>query len=279
MEGVSSWEHRIMGIIGRVSEFSSASGGLTGGGRFPVLVIAHRGASGSAPENTLASFRKAIDLGSDVIEADIRLSQDRQVVVIHDDALDRTVRRTGKVSELTLDRLKHLDAGSWFAPQFAGERIPTLKEVLELAKGRARLDIELKTDHLGRYTVQDLADAALGEVEKLGMEKQVIFCSFNLEAIESIQEKGCIATALVYGRPWISPEELIGSRSVPVLSCRKTSLNKKNVSRGHRKGIKVWTWSVDTQEEIQQSLDIGVDGIITNYPERAIEFLKNIENP
>ncbi len=266
-------------MISHVSECSQPSPSVLGAGRFPVVVIAHRGASGSVPENTLASFRKAINLGSDVIELDVRLSQDGQVVVIHDDALDRTVRRTGKVSELMLDQLKQLDAGSWFGSQFAGEQIPTLKEVLELAKGRARLDIELKAGHLGRYTVQDLADAALRDVEKLGMDEHVIFCSFSLEGIERIQEKSRIPTALVYEKSWISPEELTASRSVPVLSCQKRFLNKDNVLQAHGKGTKVWAWTVDTQEEIQRFLDLGVDGIITNYPERVIEFLKKIKNP
>ncbi len=258
-----------------MSEYSEASPSLLEPRRFPVLVIAHRGASGSVPENTLASFQKAINVGSDIIELDVRLSQDGEVVVIHDDALERTVRRTEKVSELKLGQLKELDVGSWFGSQFSGERIPTLLEVLELAKGRTRLNIELKTDHLGRYTIQNLADAALRDIEKLRMQKHVMFCSFSVEGIERIQENSRIPTALVCDRKWLYPEELTVSRLVRVFSCRKTSLYKDNVSRAHQKGIKIWAWTVDDQKEIRRFMDIGVDGIITNYPERVIEFLNN----
>ena len=99
------------------------------------LVIAHRGFSGVAPENTLAAFRKAIDVGADMFELDVLLSQDEHVVVIHDDTLERTTNGTGKVIDHTLAELQALDAGSWFSPEFAGEPIPTLEDALRLAKG------------------------------------------------------------------------------------------------------------------------------------------------
>src|SRR3972149_9393656 len=114
-------------------------------GRFPVMVIAHRGFSGQAPENTLASFKKARELGSDMIELDVRFSKDGHMVVMHDDTLDRTTNGRGKVADYTLKELKQLDAGSWFAPQFSDERIPNLNEVLELAKGKILVNIEIGT--------------------------------------------------------------------------------------------------------------------------------------
>src|SRR5919197_4354903 len=99
------------------------------------LVVGHRGAMGYAPENTLASFELAVEQGADVVELDVHLSRDGQVVVIHDEQLDRTTDGRGLVGDRTLDELKRLDAGSWFDPRFAGQRIPTLHEVLAWASG------------------------------------------------------------------------------------------------------------------------------------------------
>lgn len=130
-------------------------------GKFPIMVIAHRGFSGQAPENTLASFQKAVELGSDMIELDVRFSKDGQVVVIHDDTIDRTTNGRGKVADYTLKELKQFDAGSWFAPQFSGERIPTLKEVLELVKGKVLVNIEIKDESPGQYKITDLAERGL----------------------------------------------------------------------------------------------------------------------
>ena len=113
-------------------------------GKYPVFVTAHRGFSGTAPENTLAAFRAAIDTGCDMIELDVHLSRDNQVVVIHDDTLERTTSGRGNVADQTYAELKRLDAGSWFDPRFSGERIPTLADVLSLARNRILVNIELK---------------------------------------------------------------------------------------------------------------------------------------
>jgi len=104
-------------------------------GKFPVLVIAHRGFSGAAPENTLAAFRKAMEAGSDMIELDVHLSKDGEAVVIHDDTLKRTTRGSGKVAQFTLQELKQMDAGRWFSNLFFRKTIPTLSEVLEVTRG------------------------------------------------------------------------------------------------------------------------------------------------
>ena len=118
-----------------------------------VWVVAHRGASGHAPENTLAAFRRAVELGARFIETDLQLSRDARFVAIHDDTLDRTTTGRGAVKDFTLPELRELDAGSWFAPKFAGERIPTLKEVLEFArKADVALFLEVKAE-IGRAHV------------------------------------------------------------------------------------------------------------------------------
>jgi glycerophosphoryl diester phosphodiesterase len=246
-------------------------------GKFPVLVIAHRGFSGAAPENTLAAFEKAMEAGSDMIELDVHLSSDGQVVVIHDDTLNRTTNGKGKVSHHTLLKLKQLDAGSWFGSQFSGEKIPTLKEVLELARGRILVNIELKMGDMGpyRYSMKDLADRSLDEVEKGGMVDQVLFSSLDPSPLERIKERNSrIRVALLYNKPWSSPNEVIGGKPFPILNCRKSVLTEANISKAHQEGIKVNVYTLNTDEEMEQFLHRGVDGIITDHPDRLINILQ-----
>lgn len=111
--------------------------------RWPgVIAVGHRGTVHLAPENTLAAFRKAIELGLDLIEIDVRETRDGHLVIMHDATVDRTTNGKGRVADLTLEEIKRLDAGSWFSPKFAGERVPTLEEALDLMKGRALADID-----------------------------------------------------------------------------------------------------------------------------------------
>jgi glycerophosphoryl diester phosphodiesterase len=249
--------------------------GLPRSGKFPVLVIAHRGFSGGAPENTLAAFKKAIDLGVDMIELDVLLSKDGQIVVIHDDTLNRTTNGKGRVTDYTLDELKQLDAGSWFGTQFSGEKIPTLKEMLELTRGKMFLNIELKKGDLGRYTMMDLADRSLQEVEEVGMLNQVVFASFDPSAIDRILEKNPkIPVALIYSQSWTFPQEVTGGRSISVLSCSGKVLTQTNISKTHQRGMKVIAWTLNTEEHMQHFLNMGVDGIITDYPDRLIKILQ-----
>jgi glycerophosphoryl diester phosphodiesterase len=244
-------------------------------GRFPVMVIAHRGFSGAAPENTLAAFRKAIDIGSDMIELDIHLSKDGKIVVIHDESLEKTTNGKGKVVDYTLEELKKLDAGSRFGAEFSGERIPTLQEVLDLAKGRVLVNIEIKNPSHGRYPITELADKALKEVKKAGMTDRVIFSSFNpvsLEYIEKTEPRAWVA--FLYHRPWNFLPELTGGREYRVLNLRNIHLTREKVERIRQEGIKLNVYTVNSKAELEQFVNWGVDGIITNYPDRLIGILK-----
>jgi len=244
-------------------------------GQYPVLVIAHRGFSGSAPENTLAAFKKAMEIGSDVIEFDVRFSRDGHLIVFHDDTLERTTHVQGKVADHTLRELKQLDAGSWFNPVFAGEKIPTLKEVLDLTRGRIRLNIELKEGDHGKYSMLDLADQVLREVEKAGMERQVLFSSFDLSAIKRVCEKNSEnQIALITREPWHSLKEAMQGKSFPVLNPRKSTLHENNLSMARQQGIRVNVWTLNKEEEMEQFISMGVDGIITDHPDRLIKLLK-----
>lgn len=243
--------------------------------KFPVMVIAHRGYSGEAPENTLAAFKKAIEVGSDMIEFDIHFSKDRQIVVIHDETLERTTDGLGRVAEFTLADLKKFDAGFWFSPNFKGERIPTLTEVLNLAKGKILVNIEIKSPSHGLYSVTELAEQALMEVKNAGMLKEVIFSSFNPLALEKIRELEPRAyVAILYHHDWNFIAEITRGKSFEVLNLRKDFLHKEKIERIKGMGLMVNVYTVNEEEELRKFVDWGVNGIITNYPERLINILQ-----
>jgi glycerophosphoryl diester phosphodiesterase len=250
-------------------------------GRFPVMVIAHRGFSGDAPENTLAAFKKAIEVGSDMMEMDVHFSKDGQVVVIHDDHLERTTNGRGKVADHTLQELKKLDAGSWFGSPFSGEQIPTLQEVLELAKGNILVNIEIKNEYLGPYTISDLADRTLQEVQRKRMVKQVIFSSFDPSPLERVKERNFHArVALLYHNPWNIPQEITGDKPFSILNLRRSFLTKDKIAKIHEQGMKVNTYTVNSQKEMEQFIRWKIDGIFTNHPDRLINILKkSSDNP
>jgi glycerophosphoryl diester phosphodiesterase len=244
-------------------------------GKYPLFVTAHRGFSGQAPENTLASFRAAIDAGSDMIELDVHLTRDHEVVVIHDDTLERTTTGKGNVADKTLSELMALDAGSWFDPRFSGERIPTLAEVLTLARGRILVNIELKKGKNFPYTMEELADRTLAVVEKTEMTTHVLFSSFAPAAIERIRVRNPrLPIALIVDKPWKKPDEPGGGTLYRTLNCRTTVLNEENIRHAHAGGIKIHVWTVDLREAMEKYISLDVDGIITNHPDRLIEILK-----
>lgn len=244
------------------------------GGKYPLLVIAHRGFSGAAPENTLAAFRKGIEIGSDMIELDVHLSRDGEIVVIHDETLERTTNGKGMVVDQGLKELKKLDAGSSFGPQFAGEKIPTLKEVLDLAKGRVPVNIEIKNPTHGKYPIEDLTEKVLREVNRAGMLERVIFSSFNPAALQEIERKEPKAwVAFLFHRPWKSLGDIPGSQEYSVLNLRNIHLTREKVAEIKKAGKRINVYTVNSEEEIRQFVDWGVDGIITNHPDRLIKIL------
>lgn len=244
-------------------------------GKFPVMIVAHRGFSGVAPENTMIAFKKAIEVGSDMVELDVRLSKDGEVVVIHDETLERTTTGKGRVTEKTIEELKTLDAGSKFHPSFSGERIPKLREALELAKGKVLVNIELKVGDYGQWTILDLADRALEEAERVGMLNQAIFSSFDPSALERVLKKNPSAqVAFLYNRFWSFPQEVTGGRPFSTLNCRKSVLTHENIFRAHQEGIRIGVYTLNTEEEMEKFIDMKVDAIITDYPDRLINILK-----
>lgn len=154
-------------------------------GELPKLV-GHRGACAVAPENTMASFERAYQDGADVVEMDMRLTSDGQVVVIHDKSLERTTNGAGLVSQMTRAELKGLDAGRWFDERYTGERIPLLDEVLDWAKGKIGLMVELKYDPFGSFS-PDLVPPVLNLLKERDIVDQVVFISFQPKGLQQVK--------------------------------------------------------------------------------------------
>lgn len=236
-----------------------------------IIRIAHRGASGHgyAPENTLAAFREAIQNDVDGVECDVHCTKDEQAVVIHDHKLNRTTDRNGVIKKMTLDEVKKADAGSWFDPLFAGERIPTLRELLELTKGKVITVIEIKPD--------DITDKVVQEIENAAATDDVMLQSFHSSVVRSAQELSPqIPRALLIGGKKVISKlsdilDLIqGAAEVGagVLNLSSKIITPQLIKESHRRGISVWAWTVDDEAEMSRLATMGVDGITSNYPNR-----------
>ena len=236
------------------------------------VCIAHRGASGKghAPENTLSAFRKAIQIGVDAVECDVHCTKDGHIVIIHDKELKRTTNMDGIITEMTLSEVKKADAGSWFESRFAGETIPTLKELLELTKGRVITVVEIKQENI--------ADKVIKDIENAGSVGEAIIISFHASALKDAQEiNPKIPRALLIGGGEPVSElpsilNLIHSAAevgASTLNLSKTIITPELVKESRLRGIGIWAWTVDDESEIKKLLEMGVTGITSNYPERV----------
>lgn len=234
------------------------------------LRIAHRGASGECPENTLAAFRRALEIGVDMIEFDVHLSRDGVPVVIHDDDVRRTAGGgPGLVKDMTLAELRRLDAGAWKDPRFAGERIPTLEETLALCRGRCEVNVELKTHPEPYPGIERAAHDLLG---RLGMRADATVSSFNWDTLDRYR---ALDPEMRLGLLADKPRESIRRRAE---AARAWSLNLPPMlatgelyAWAREKGLKILVWTVDDPEFIDFLIDYGVDGVISNRPERVGE--------
>jgi glycerophosphoryl diester phosphodiesterase len=240
------------------------------------LNVGHRGASAAAPQNTLAAFRKAIELGADGVELDVHLTADGHVVVIHDFSVDKTTDGTGRVADKTLAALKALDAGAKFSPQFAGERIPTLSEVFGALEGKLLVNVELKAP-IKSHAVS-LVEPVLKVVRQHGMEKRVLFSAFNAHVLGAMRT---IAPYLpvgvlyapdspIYARhAWLDPFEPHQARH-PHFSM----VTGPMVRWCHARGLQVNVWTVDQPDEMKRLIAADVDAIITNKPDVLKDVLR-----
>lgn len=225
-----------------------------------MLVFAHRGASGYEPENTLASFKKALELGADGVELDVRLTKDGRVVVMHDPWVIRTTKRFGSIAGKSLNELKKLNAGN-------GEKIPTLQEVLDLINGKVQMNIELK----GKGIALPVADI-IKEYAAKGKWKYSDFFVSAFHHKELLEFKKLLPQvkigALIIGIniQFDKYQKELHAYSVNMWS---PFARKSVVEKAHKKGLKVFVYTVNSKREISRMKKIGVDCILTNYPDKA----------
>jgi len=241
-----------------------------GGGTW---VIAHRGFSGRAPENTLIAVREAIAIGAHMAEIDVTLSADDHIVVIHDETLDRTTNGRGLVSEFTLAELKKLDAGSWFSPQFAGEPIPTLDEILSETHERILLNVEIKAEAVDRGVTAKVAAA----IRARGMVDETVVSSFSPTALEQMREIAPeIRTAVLYNiklQRGMDPIDIVSGVGASGFNIRRNRLTKKILRRCHAHEIPVAIYTVDKPRRLRKFIEKGVDAIFTNHPDRMLAIM------
>lgn len=232
-----------------------------------VINYAHRGASGYCPENTLSSFIKAIELGCDGIETDVQMTSDGELVLIHDEKVNRTTNGKGFVKDYTLKDLKKLDAGSWYDKKFRKETIPTAVELLTLAKEKnIRINFELKN---GIVLYPDLEKKIIDLIYKYGMEHNVIFSSFNHYSMFHCKEISSeIKTALLYGEGLYKPNMYCKSVKADAIHPDFHAINDGIIKDCNKDAVMVNAWTVNDEETMKRLISYGIDGIITNYPDK-----------
>lgn len=237
------------------------------------VIYAHRGASGSAPENTMAAFEKAVVIGSHGIECDVQMTKDGKLIICHDELVDRTTNGKGFIKDKNYNEIKTLDAGSWFGKEYIGERIPLLEELLELVKQRRiYLNIELKT---GVIQYNGMEDKVVDMVKSYDLLDKTIFSSFNHYSIYEIKEKhpeaftGALYMEGLY-QPWRYLESIKCNCAHPFYLAAQPMIIKGLLENGYT----INTFTVDDPNTAAMLVKSGVEGIITNHPERMIGKLK-----
>ncbi len=241
-----------------------------------VWVIAHRGASGVAPENTLAAFRRAVELGAGFIETDLQLSCDTRLVALHDPTLKRTTNGKGKVSSATLAELRKLDAGGWFRGvqtepgSFSGEKIPTIEEILAFGQEKdIGLFLEIKAP--GASGVEHTLVGALHAADAVG---RTVVLSFDPGILTKVRRLDpLIAAGYLYdGKLDDAVHQAVAAGARQILP-RADRIRAKLVEEAHRSDLKIVAWTVNAREKMRELMDIGVDGIITDYPQELVSLL------
>ncbi|MGG0677452.1 glycerophosphodiester phosphodiesterase [Bacillus altitudinis] len=231
-----------------------------------MYIIAHRGSSSAAPENTIAAFDVAVEQGADYIELDVQMTMDQHIVVIHDDTVERTTNGNGLVKSYTLDQLKKLDAGSWFDQQYTNERIPTLQEILERYSQRIGILIEIK--HPKRQIGIEKAVARI--INRFAYSRHIIIQSFDVHALQRIKAFApSLRTALI-----IKPDVFkLTKRKLTTyssfancLNMKKTMINRWWIDRIHTFGMDVFIWTVKDQKTADRIKKYPIDGVVTDNP-------------
>ena len=234
--------------------------GIIVGQTTPAMVMAHRGDSVDAPENTLPAFQAAIDNGADAAEMDVQMTKDGTIVVLHDSSVDRTSNGKGNIWDLTYDQIKDLDNGSFFSAKFADTRIPTLDQVIKLCKGRLYLNIEIKrTGH-----DDGIEQKVLDIIHQNNFQDECDITSMDYKTIETVRSldpsiKTVYTTTVAYG-------SLAKLDAADAFSVEATFVNSDFVRYLRQHGKEIYVWTVNDESQMDKMVNLGVDAIITNDP-------------
>jgi glycerophosphoryl diester phosphodiesterase len=236
------------------------------------LILAHRGASAYAPENTMSAFELGVKMGAKGIETDIHLSLDGIPVIIHDEFIDNVSNGKGDCKKKSVEELKKYDFGSWFSQKYASEKIPLLEELLDyVQKKDIILNIEIKK---GFVKYPGIEEKAVELVQKYNLEDRVVLSSFNHYSIMRIKEiNKTLSTGALYAAGLALPWEYAKIINAEYIHPLFGSVNKSIIDSCRRNNIKVNGWTINTREDIIKSIKAGFDGIITNYPDIAVQLV------
>ena len=236
-----------------------------------MLAIAHRGASGYAPENTLAAFRRAVAQGISFIETDLHLTRDAHLVAIHDETADRTTNGQGPIQNMTLAEVRRLDAGSWFASEFMGERIPTLDDILEFArKNDIVFYLELKPTGFwgGEH-------ALISQLRNTTEIARSVILSFDPVILGNLRKlEPTLMTGLLLDGTISDPFEKAVEIGARQLAVRGDLVTPNFIHRARSLDLQVVCWTVNSPAHMRMLITAGVDGIMTDYPDRLLSVLK-----
>lgn len=238
-----------------------------------VEIFAHRGSSGTHPENTLAAFKEAARLPIYGVELDVHLTKDGEIVVIHDETIDRTSNGSGLVKNMTLKELKSYDYGSWFSKAFKGETIPTLEEVFQVyLNANHMINIELKSDV---YAYEGLEEKVVALIHQYGFEERVIISSFNHEAIRKIKQlQPELVTAALFMKTFVEPLDYMQGIPADGLHLYLPSANRDFVAELIEQNVPVRVFTVNKLNDLEALKAIGVQAVFTDYPEKMLSYVK-----
>ncbi|MCA1643974.1 MAG: glycerophosphodiester phosphodiesterase [Chloroflexi bacterium] len=236
------------------------------------FAIGHRGAMGHAPENTMASFRRGWELGAGLLELDVHPSAGGELVVIHDETLDRTTNGHGFIHTLTVEQIKQVDAGAWYDASFAGEHVPLLGEVIDWARGKVGLAVEIKN---GPMFYPGIAELVVRELEEREFVDEVLVISFDHQVLHTVKDLNRrLRTGMLYAARLFDPVRAAREVKADAVRPRHDYLAAADVPQLHAAGIAVSPWSVQDEAGMRRVIDMGVDSMGTNFPDRLVRLLE-----
>jgi len=238
-----------------------------------LINFAHRGASAYCPENTMAAYTKALELHATGIETDVQLTKDERIVTIHDESLKRTTGVDRMVKDTDYEELRHLDAGSWKAPEFSSERVPLLEDLLELIRPTdVVLNIELKNTYV-RYP--GLEQKCIQLIRDMKLSEQIVFSSFNHYSLALCKQLAPeIRTGILYSEGLYRPWDYAKTLRADALHAYHPAVLPEFVEEAKQYNVVYHPWTVNDPKRMEELVDAGAAGIITDYPDRLHEILK-----